>query len=225
MVKQPKYYLNSSFSLGWGRDSVPDKERLQLIGRFTRGKSVLDVGCGYGLYVDYASSLGFNATGVDFVDEFIESAKKSKKGNFIKGKAEKLPFKNNEFDTVFLFDILEHGDDVKILQEAKRVCNKRILAIVPKNVDFALEQTGVIFRHYIDKSHLREYKEGDIGHLAKKAGLRVVHLRKIHPLYNETIFLALFKGPVFLKKLLRKIIFLILPKVDYPTEYFAVFEK
>lgn len=224
MVNLAKYYLTSSSKFGWDKNSKLDRERVELIGKFVQGKKILDVGCAYGQYVNYMSNQGFNATGVDLVDQIIKEAR-AKKGTFIKGRADKLPFKNNSFDTSFLFDILEHGDDMKILEEAKRVTKKRILLIVPRKVDHQLEQSGVIFRHYLDKSHLREYEREDILKLAKQVNLKPIHIRSVHPLYNETIFLSLFEGSVFIKKIIRKIVFFILPKKYYPTEYFAVLDR
>ena len=224
MVKLTSYYLNSSSSLGWDKNSKLDKERLELIKKFVRGKKVLDVGCGYGLYVDYLSRAGFDATGLDFVEEFIKEAS-LKRGTFIKGRADKLPFRSNEFDSTLLFDVLEHGDDKKILKEAKRITRERILLIVPRKVDHQLEQSGIIFRHYLDKSHLREYEREDILKLAKQADLKLVHISPVHPLYNETIFLSLFEGSVFIKKIIRKIVFFLLPKKYYATEYFAVLDR
>lgn len=225
MGKSTKYYLNSAKLLGWDKTAQLDKQRLYLIKKFLFGKKILDVGCGYGLYVDYLSSQGFDVMGVDFVDDFITLARKTKKGKFVKGQAHNLPFENYSFETVLLFDILEHGDDKEILSEAKRISKKRILAIVPRKVDYQLEQSGVIFRHYLDKSHLREYEKEDIKNLAKKVNLKLIHLEEVHPLYNETIFLSLFEGNIIFKKIIRKIVFLLLPKKIYHTEYFAVFEK
>lgn len=224
MAKRANYYLKFSLSLGWDNNSGLDKERLELIKKFIKGKKILDVGCGFGLYVDYLSRQGFDATGLDFVEEFIKKAT-LRRGTFIKGRADKLPFRNNEFDTILLFDILEHGDDIKILEEAKRVSKERILIIVPRKVDYQLEQSGVIFRHYLDKSHIREYEEKDIEKLAKSVNLKLTYIKVVHPLYNETIFLSLFDGPIILKKIIRKIVFLLLPKKIYPTEYFAVLDK
>lgn len=220
-----KYYREHASSFGWGKSALLDEERVSLIEKFTVGKKVLDVGCGLGLYVDYLTSLGFESFGVDFVDQFIKQAVKSKRGTFLKAKADNLPFKDNQFDTLLLFNILEHGNEEDILKEAKRVIKKRILVIVPKVVDETLEKSGVIFRHYLDKSHLREYQQKDFDRLAKIFQLNLIHLQPVHPLYNETIFLALFKASVFFKKLVRKLVFFILPKKIYPTEYFAVFEK
>lgn len=227
MPKKPKeYYLKKSSFLGWGeRGAILDSERVRLIDKYVAGKRILDIGCGAGLYVDYLVSQGFDAYGLDFVGQFIQEAKKSKKGIFVKGEAEKLPFKDNEFNTIILFNILEHGDDWKLLGEAKRVTKKRILVIVPKEVDRRLEQSGVIYRHYLDKSHLREYRKQDLENLAKNLGLKLTAIQPVHPLYNETIFLSLFSGPIVFKKIIRKIVFAILPKENYPTEYFAVFDK
>lgn len=222
--KNSKYYLDSASLLGWGENSILDKERLKLIDQYVKEGNILDIGCGFGLYVDYLVSKGLPATGVDFVSEFINEAKK-KKGNFVKAQVEKLPFSDNEFDISILFDILEHGDDVKILMEAKRVSKKRLLVIVPRKIDSELEKSGVIFRHYLDKSHIREYEEEDLERLGKITNLKLVCIKKIHPVNSESVFLSLFNGPVFLKKLIRKIVFLILPGVSYPTEFFAIFEK
>src|SRR3989344_7037304 len=112
-------YQENAINFGWGETNAElDSERLELIHQHISGKKVLDIGCGFGLYVDYLSSLGFESFGVDFIGEFIKKAKKNKEGIFIKAKAEKLPFKNNFFNTVLLFDVLEHGDDIKILKEA-----------------------------------------------------------------------------------------------------------
>lgn len=226
LKKSPNYYLKSVEKLGWSEiDAKLDKQRQNLLIKYCKGKKILDVGCGYGIYVDFLSSLGYEAYGLDFTEEFIKTAQKTKKGKFIKGEAEKLPFPDKSFDTVLLFDILEHGDDLRILSEAKRVSKGRLLTIVPRVVDKNLEQSGVIFRHYLDKSHLREYEEIDIKELAKKSGLEITFFQEIHPLYNETIFLSLFSGSIIWKKITRKIVFWLLPKQFYPTEYFAVLER
>lgn len=225
-MKTPNYYLKTAAQLGWGeKEAKIDSQRIELLNKYLIGKKVLDIGCASGIYTDHLSKNGFLATGVDIVKEFIKLAKENKKGEFIVGSADKLPFEQNQFNSSFLFDILEHGDDLKILKEAKRVTKKRILVIVPRVVDERLGNSGVIFRHYIDKSHLREYTKKMLEDLAKGSSLKIVTIQKVHPLYNETIFLALFNGPMILKKIMRKLLLLVLPMEKYYTEYFAVFEN
>lgn len=219
------YYRNQARQLGWGEDSaVLDNQRLKLLNKYVVGEKVLDVGCATGIYVNYLSNRNLKSYGVDIVHGFIQNAqKKYPKAEFKTGSAENIPYSRKLFDTTILFDILEHGDDIKILKEAIRVTKSRILVIVPRVVDQDLESAGVVFRHYIDKSHLREYKKNDFNKLAEKTNLKLIHLESVHNLYNETIFLSLFSGPLFIKKVIRKLIFFLLPKKNYPTEYFAVF--
>jgi len=221
-MKNQNYYQENAKSLGWGEGKL-DSERLEIIHKFTKGKRILDVGCGMGVYVDYLSRNGFEATGVDFVPEFIESAKTGQ-GTFVKATADKLPFKDQSFEIVLLFDIIEHGDDFKILKEASRV-GERLIVIVPRIVDQSLSETGVIFKHYIDKSHLREYSEVDLGNLAKKLNLKVIHLQKVQLLPNFAIFASLFKGPNLFFKAIGKILFLPFLRKDYFTEFLVVLDK
>src|SRR3989344_2578142 len=121
-LKTNTHYSKNATNLGWGEGSAKlDSERVALLNKFCKGKKVLDIGCGLGLYVDFLSGKGFDANGVDFTAEFIKKAKIEKKGKYYLGNAQKLKFADNFFDTTILFDILEHGDDYAILKEAKRV--------------------------------------------------------------------------------------------------------
>ncbi len=226
MIRDKRYYLNNAKNLSWGEGKL-DKERLAILKTLIKGKKILDVGCGFGVYVDYLTKQGFEAVGVDFVSEFIKTARKNQQGRFITSSANSLPFENNSFDTVLLFDILEHGDDLKILTEAKRVAKQRIIAIVPRIVDRSLSDSGVIFRHYLDKSHLREYEMQDLKSLANKAGLTINNLKQIQLLPNFAIFAALFKNVSLniFYKILGKIIFPPFLRKDYFTEILAVFDK
>lgn len=230
MIRDTNYYLDNAVNLSWGEGKL-DKERLQILKTFIKGKKILDVGCGFGVYVDYLTRQGIETIGVDFVPEFIEEARKNQQGTFLVAPADSLPFKKDSFDTVLLFDILEHGDDLKILAEAKRVARQRLIVVVPRVVDQSLSDSGVIFRHYMDKSHLREYEVQDLRVLAKKVGLKIKHLKKIQLLPNFAIFASLFRGSTasllinLFYKAMGKIVFMPFLRRDYFTEVLAVFDK
>lgn len=235
VTKVEQYYKKNASDLGWGEDNPTlDSQRTELLEKYLEGERVLEVGCGYGKYTNFIATLGYESYGVDVVDEFIKSAKKNKpkgflsgdnkKGIFIKASAEKLPFKDNFFDVVILFDLLEHGDDKRILLEAKRVSKKRIIVIVPKEVDEELSNTGVIFRHYIDKTHLREYTKEKLKDLAFGCSLKITTIFPIHPLNVRTIFMQLFEK-TYLVSYFRKMIFKLLVPKKYYTELFAILEK
>lgn len=222
---QTEYYKDKSAYLGWGVSVAQlNNERVQLLDRYVIGPRVLDVACGSGIYTDHLAAKGFDAWGIDLVGDFIEKAKETKKGNFIQGEADKLPFADKEFDTVLLFDILEHGDDTAILREAKRVASKRILVNLPRKIDTELEETGLVFRHYIDKSHIREYQEQDLFSMAGSLNLRIVECIPIHVLDPILVFRALFSGKSILLRFVRILIKLLLAKRSYPTAFFLVLD-
>lgn len=76
------------------------------------GKTVLDVGCGFGSFVLYLLEKGATqATGVEITESDIKTAKQnihSEKTNFLVGSAIQIPVPDNSFDTVVSFDVIEH---------------------------------------------------------------------------------------------------------------------
>ena len=99
-----------------------------------KDKKVLDIGCGTQAPLSYYLS-EFKKGKVfagDIDRHSISQAKKiAGKTQFSVFPAENLPFKNNFFDFVYLFDVLEHVKNPSAaLKEAKRVVKKRGLIFV-----------------------------------------------------------------------------------------------
>jgi ubiquinone/menaquinone biosynthesis C-methylase UbiE len=94
-----------------------------------RGERVLDVGCGTGEHLLFFHNRGCDVTGVDPSDPMLAVAgqKLGSKAELYSGKAEDLPFSDNEFDIVSLITCLEFTDDPeKAISEAIRVCKGRV---------------------------------------------------------------------------------------------------
>jgi len=161
----------SSKEVGWGYGIDPFKKKkiIQLA-----GDTVLDIGCFTGAYVHFCNGINKKAIGIDVIADFIKKANKisNSKADFLVASIEKLPFKNDAFETVLLFDVLEHtSDDKKTLSEALRVCSKNVLLSVPKkDVGFSNVEGGVTYRHYIDMSHKKYYTKESLLYLVSKVG-------------------------------------------------------
>jgi len=213
------YYLKNANRLGWGiKSATLNKARRRILDNFVLGSKVLDIGCGTGIYVDYLSKKGKEVFGIDFVENFIKYAEKHRRGKFLIAKAGKLPFNDKTFDTVIMFDLLEHLDDpVKTLKEAVRVTKKRIILIVPRESDISLKKHGLIFNHYLDRTHLRYYTKKKLKVLIKKTRLiKTRVLKRIRPISIESLFFLQFKNPFFVKLIFKKLIFAFLkPKKFY----------
>lgn len=85
--------------------------------------TLLDVGCGSGLFSSMASKTGARVTGIDASEPLIEQAKgRAPAVTFLTGEMETLPFADNSFDVVCGFNSFQYAADSKnALEEAKRV--------------------------------------------------------------------------------------------------------
>jgi len=94
-----------------------------------RGEKILDVGCGSGNHLLLFHRLGLDVTGLDASPYMLDIARSrlGNKANLKMGRAEDLPFEDNEFDAASLIITLEFLDDpLAALQEVGRVTKHRV---------------------------------------------------------------------------------------------------
>lgn len=214
-----EYYRKNADEFGWGPKTAHlNEERKKLLDKWVTGKKVLDIGCGTGIYVDYLTKKGFDAAGVDFVKEFIDYAKKHRKGKFMIADAYKLPFKDKSFDTVIMFDVLEHiENELKVINEIKRITKKRLIVIVPHKIDKNLFTLGLIYRHYIDKTHFRNYDYKELCDLFFKFSLKKIYFEGMDLINAENLINKILK----IDNLIRKIIIKLLITLFKPKNYYS----
>lgn len=126
--------------------------RAILIQLFLRPKNCLDVGCGTGDLVSVLRKFGIDAYGIEISDHALELASKSVSPFLAKGDIVDLPYKQNEFDLVLTFDVLEHLDRAKInkaIDETIRVSKKFIMHKI-----YTKENVWIKWFHSKDYSHL-----------------------------------------------------------------------
>jgi len=103
-------------------------ERLRLVSdRNIKNKVILDVGCGFGwCEYNFLQKGVKKIVGLDLTNDAKEALKQldSDRFSFVQGSALKLPFKDNYFDTVVTWEVIEHvpkGKELKMLREIRRV--------------------------------------------------------------------------------------------------------
>ena len=94
--------------------------------RNIRGKKILDLGCGSGIYTKILKQRGANVYGVDISPKMIELAKKNVKGvDFKVGTVYKLPYNSETFDIVLASLVVHYFSNLnKALREIRRVLKK-----------------------------------------------------------------------------------------------------
>jgi ubiquinone/menaquinone biosynthesis C-methylase UbiE len=93
------------------------------------GERVLDIGCGSGTHLLTLNKLGLDVSGVDASPYMIHQARErlGNRSALKVGRAEDLPYDDNEFDLAVLINALEFLDDpLQALKEAGRVANRRV---------------------------------------------------------------------------------------------------
>jgi len=136
------------------------------------GKHILDLGCAVGNYCVELKSLGFECTGVDVNNAYIEIARKKGVEAFtVQGI---LPFKDRSFDTVIIFEVLEHVQDPEpVIKEALRVARKNILITVPDNSQFeTLKSAGLTYEHMLERDHVNFFTKSSLEGLLKANAAR-----------------------------------------------------
>lgn len=138
---------------------------------FVSNKSLLEIGCGTGYGAALLSETAKNMTAIDLSKSLIEECKiKYNKDNLAYMVADglKLPFKDNSFDVVFTFQVIEHIEPDVVLSFIKEV--ERVL----KNNGVFLTSTPnrrlrlLPFQTPWNKEHKKEYNRREFGNLLRK---------------------------------------------------------
>jgi len=94
------------------------------VGKYVKGKKVLDVGMGSGSISYLLNKKGFSVTSVDVANLSIYEDLSP-----VIYDGHKLPFENKQFDTAVIIHVLHHCEDgIEVLKEAKRVA-KRVVFV------------------------------------------------------------------------------------------------
>lgn len=127
---------------------------------------VLDIGTGTGLFAEYFQGKGFNVTGIDDNEVMIREAQRLlPASHFVQASADKIPFKDNEFDFSLMAHLLHEVQNPEtVLLEAKRVTKNHIFVL---EWPYQKEEMGPPLEHRLNPNLMLE--------LFEKAGLSKPH--------------------------------------------------
>lgn len=140
-----------------------------------RGVRVLDIGCGDGMVKRLLPNC--QVIGIDVEPAYTGA---------LRGSAENLPFRENRFDIVTCFDVIEHvPDQEKAIQEIKRVLKPGGLACLTVPL-----YPWLWSEHDEKVGHIRRYYPGELKEMLCKNGFIYVHDRLFFSILLPVVILA-----------------------------------
>jgi len=164
---------------------APPGQHYRAFVRFARqhaGTSILDLGCGYGAYSGALMKEGVKCIGCDINLDYLKQA--VQQGLPVVNVDTKLPFSDRSFDSVMMFEVIEHVVDIQsILKEAFRVARKNVLITVPNSEDIErMKANDVTYAHMLSSDHLHFFDPDSFKSLLEPYSRQVV-IERSDPIY------------------------------------------
>ncbi len=127
---------------------------------------ILEIGCGTGGMLSPLAQFG-TVTGIDIADDCMRYCYSRGFPQMAVGSGDALPFADNSFDLIALFDVIEHiPDDTAVLREVQRVVKPDgIVFLSVPAYQFLFSQNDRLVHHQ------RRYTRGQLCNVIEKAGL------------------------------------------------------
>jgi SAM-dependent methyltransferase len=163
------------------------------------GGRVLDVGAGYGFFLEALEQAGYEADGMEISPHAAEQAKQRTRGRVVQqGAEEPFPFADDHYDAITLLDVIEHLQDYPRALASCRRCLKpggKLLVITLNAHSAARPLLGKRWAWYQDSTHIHMFTPRMLRDGLVEAGLEV------ETAITESNFCSVGEGTKFLKPL------------------------
>lgn len=134
------------------------------------GRTIVDIGCGYGSYALRLRERGHEVTGLELDPGAVEQAR-GRGLDVVQGDAASTPFDDDAFDTAILFEVLEHvAEPEQVLREALRVSSRNVLVTVPNVSEYSrLALYGLTYWHLVTEDHVNFFTRAELEQLGDEA--------------------------------------------------------
>lgn len=179
--------------------SINLNNKLNLINEVSKGKKILDYGCGVGDYLEFMQKNGYDVLGM----EPNEAARKIAQTKIGQSKviSKELKNINEKFDVITLWHVLEHIPNLnEIIGELKNhlTANGVLIIAVPNHQSYDAKYYGKYWAAYDVPRHLWHFSDKSMSNLLSNFGMKI---EKISPMKLDAFYVSLlsekYKGNKF----------------------------
>ena len=161
-----------------------------------RGKRVVDIGCGPGIYAAELLKRGAVVYGIDQADSMIKIAKEYAKGaDFRVGSVYSMPYRKGFFDEAFASYVVHYFTDLgRALREIRRVLKRGGIFVFSTTNPLKEVTHHIPGRPYYMRRFYNYFQEGEQGGVWFKGTRREVTMRFVHRTLETYIKTAIGSG-------------------------------
>jgi 2-polyprenyl-3-methyl-5-hydroxy-6-metoxy-1,4-benzoquinol methylase len=166
-------------------------KKLDLINKLTKGKNILDIGCGTGAFLDVCKNNGWNVFGIEPSNDARNFAKTNYKIETVFEESEISKFENEKFDIITMWHVLEHVPELnQRVQELNRMLkpNGTLIIAVPNSDSYDAKHYKSHWAAFDVPRHLYHFNTKTITQLLEKHKLKI---EQILPMKFDSYYVAL----------------------------------
>lgn len=167
------------------------KKKLDLVRSYVSRGTILDYGCGTGMFLNVCKNAGWESYGMEPDDEARKIASEVNLNLFSDKARINTYITDKKFNVITLWHVLEHVTDMdETLSFFKKRLDKNgvLIIAVPNHVSFDARHYGEHWAAYDVPRHLHHFEKKTIKQLVEKKGFR---LRETLPMKFDSYYVSL----------------------------------
>ncbi len=161
------------------QNSLADsKRRMEMVRLYLKkNDTILDIGSGYGFFLEEMRNCGYNVTGIEISKERRQISSRITSAKVLNVDLNEKEISLPKFDCITLFHVLEHiREPILFLKIIKKYLakNGKLIIEVPNADDILLDASKKYKDFYWQRAHLAYFATGTLKQVVRKAGFSVI---------------------------------------------------